>query len=173
MLVHGAFASAPSWSRLVPLLMAKGLMVIPVQCGPGQAPGDVAAVWRVIERQEDDVLVVGHSWDGALLTDAAAHPQVGGVVYVASGADGQHTMGDWLREELPVAGGRGLAGEQCPGATATWTGKPSWFVYGQQALPARAGEAPMPAQLGLVADVVAQAAAELAATLCPPVLPGS
>lgn len=169
-LVQGGYADAPCWSRLVPLLMAKGLMVIPVQCGLGQGPGDVAAVWRVIESQDEDVLLVGHSWDGAVLTDAAVHPQVCGAVYIAGGPDGQCSLGDWLRE-FPVPGGSApLPGEQDPAGDApTWTGKPSWFLYGEQGRAASPGQAPMPAQLAQVADVVAQAAAELSVQLCPPV----
>jgi len=160
-LIHGAFGDAASWSDFVPLLEDRGLSVIPAVCPLTSFSDNVAAVWSVVEMQGRDVLLVGHSWDGSVITDACGHPRVRGAVYIASGPDSQQSLGEWLKE-IPVVG-EALASDDTPaaGTALTWKSKPAWFVYGEQGDQAGPSEAPMPAQLGEVADVVAQAAAEL------------
>jgi pimeloyl-ACP methyl ester carboxylesterase len=161
-LVHGAFGDAASWSDFVPLLEDRGLSVIPAQCPLTSFSDDVAAVWSVVETLDRDVLLVGHSWDGAVITDTCSHPRVRGAVYIASGPDSQQSLGEWLKE-IPVVG-KALAPDDMPPADIAWPwqSKPTWFIYGEQGDHAGPSGAPMPAQPAEVADVVAQAAAELA-----------
>jgi pimeloyl-ACP methyl ester carboxylesterase len=84
-LVHGAFADASSWRKVIPLLEKDGFTVTAVQIPLNSLADDVATTKRVIDAQKDDVILVGHSYGGAVITDAAAgNPKVKGLVYVAA-----------------------------------------------------------------------------------------
>jgi pimeloyl-ACP methyl ester carboxylesterase len=83
-LVHGAFADGSSWDRVVPLLRAKGYDVIAVHESLASLADDVAATKRAIEIAHDEVILVGHSYGGAVITEAGNDPKVVGLVYVAA-----------------------------------------------------------------------------------------
>src|SRR5262252_6263737 len=83
-LVHGAWADGSSWSNVIPLLQAKGLRVVAVQNPLTSLADDVAATKRAIEMQDGPVLLVGHSYGGAVITEAGNDPKVVGLVYVAA-----------------------------------------------------------------------------------------
>jgi pimeloyl-ACP methyl ester carboxylesterase len=90
-MVHGAWADGSSWSKVIPLLQAKGLHVVAVQNPLTSLADDVAATKRAIALQDGPVLLVGHSYGGAVITEAGNDPKVVGLVYVAAFApsDGQ------------------------------------------------------------------------------------
>ena len=83
-LVHGAFADGTSWSKVIPLLEAEGYNVVAVQNPLTSLADDVAATRRIIALQDGPVLLVGHSWGGAVITQAGDDPKVAGLVYVAA-----------------------------------------------------------------------------------------
>lgn len=83
-LVHGAWANGSSWSRVVELLQAKGLEVVAVHNPLSSFDADVAATRRVIEAQTKDVILVGHSYGGAVITEAGSSAKVRALVYVAA-----------------------------------------------------------------------------------------
>jgi pimeloyl-ACP methyl ester carboxylesterase len=83
-LVHGAFADGTSWSKLIPLLEDRGFHVIAVQNPLTSLSDDVAATRRAIALQDGPVILVGHSWGGAVITEAGDDPKVAGLVYVAA-----------------------------------------------------------------------------------------
>jgi pimeloyl-ACP methyl ester carboxylesterase len=83
-LVHGAFADGTSWSKIIPLLEAEGYKVVAVQNPLTSLADDVAATKRIIALQDGPVLLVGHSWGGAVITQAGDDPKVAGLVYVAA-----------------------------------------------------------------------------------------
>jgi pimeloyl-ACP methyl ester carboxylesterase len=83
-LVHGAWADGSSWSKLIPLLEAKGLHVAAVQNPLSSIVDDVASTNRLINIQDGPVLLVGHSYGGAVITEAGNNPKVEGLVYVAA-----------------------------------------------------------------------------------------
>jgi len=83
-LVHGAFADGTSWSKVIPLLEAKGYHVVAVQNPLTSLADDVAATKRAIALQDGPVILVGHSWGGAVITQAGDDPKVAGLVYVAA-----------------------------------------------------------------------------------------
>jgi pimeloyl-ACP methyl ester carboxylesterase len=83
-LVHGAFADASSWAKLIPILEADGYHVVAVQNPLTSLADDVAATKRVIALQDGPVILVGHSWGGAVITQAGDDPKVAGLVYVAA-----------------------------------------------------------------------------------------
>src|SRR5246127_4427903 len=90
-IVHGAWADGSSWSKVIALLQAKGLHVVAVQNPLTSLPDDVAATKRAIALQDGPVLLVGHSYGGAVITEAGNDPKGVGLVYVAAfaPADGQ------------------------------------------------------------------------------------
>jgi pimeloyl-ACP methyl ester carboxylesterase len=84
-LVHGAFADASSWSKVIPLLEKDGYYVTAVQIPLTSLEDDVAVTRRVIDAQKGPVVVVGHSYAGGVITDAAAgNANVKSLVYVAA-----------------------------------------------------------------------------------------
>lgn len=92
-LVHGAFHGAWCWDRVVPLLEARGVPVVAVDL-PGHGdddgpPGDLYAhadaLRAVLEELAGPVVVVGHSYGGAVISDGAAGvPSVAHLVYLAA-----------------------------------------------------------------------------------------
>jgi pimeloyl-ACP methyl ester carboxylesterase len=83
-LVHGAFADGTSWSKVIPLLREQGYHVVAVQNPLTSLADDVAATRRIIALQDGPVILVGHSWGGAVITQAGDDPKVAGLVYVAA-----------------------------------------------------------------------------------------
>lgn len=81
-LVHGSFANGSGWEGVYKALVKKGYNVS-VATNPNLGfEGDVAAVMRTIDRIEGPVLLVGHSYGGAVVTEAGNHEKVKGLVYV-------------------------------------------------------------------------------------------
>jgi pimeloyl-ACP methyl ester carboxylesterase len=85
-LVHGAFADGSSWAKVIPLLQARGFTVTAVQNPLTSLKDDVAATKRAIDNQDGRVLLVGHSWAGAVITQIGTNPKVAGLVFAAAGA---------------------------------------------------------------------------------------
>jgi hypothetical protein len=89
LLVHGAWADGSSWSKVIPLLEAKGLHVVAVQIPLTSFADDVSATQRAIALEDGPVLLVGHSYGGAVITEAGNDPKVAGLVYVSAVAPDQ------------------------------------------------------------------------------------
>ena len=84
-LVHGAFADASGWSRIIPILQRDGYFVTAVQIPLTSLSDDVATAKRVVDAQKGPVVVVGHSYGGAVITGAAAgNSNVKALVYLAA-----------------------------------------------------------------------------------------
>lgn len=81
-LVHGAWADGSSWARVIPLLAAKGLNVTAVQLPLSSFEADVATVSRAIALAEGEVVLVGHSYAGAVIGQAGNDPKVARLVYI-------------------------------------------------------------------------------------------
>src|SRR5258705_4360210 len=71
-LVHGAFADGSSWSKVIPILQRDGYTVIAVQNPLTSLAADVETTKRVVDAQKGPVVLVGHSYGGAVITEAAA-----------------------------------------------------------------------------------------------------
>ena len=102
-LVHGAFADGSSWSKIIPLLQAKGLKVVAVQNPLTSLEDDVAAANRIIDAQDGPVVLVGHSWGGSVITQAGGNDKVKALVYVAAFAPslGQAPVADLQAHPTP------------------------------------------------------------------------
>src|SRR5271170_8035872 len=83
-LVHGAFADGSSWSKVIPLLHAKGFHVTSVSIPLTSFAEDVAATKRALAAEESPVVLVGHSYGGVVITEAGNDPKVVGLVYIAA-----------------------------------------------------------------------------------------
>jgi len=93
-LVHGAWADGSSWAKIIPLLEKRGLHVVAVQNPLSSLADDVAATKRAIDTQDGPVVLVGHSYGGAVITEAGNHPEVARLVYVAAfGPDTGESVG--------------------------------------------------------------------------------
>jgi pimeloyl-ACP methyl ester carboxylesterase len=97
-LVHGAWADASSWRRVIPILLAKGLKVVAVQNPTTSLAADVAVVRQAIDLVDGPVVLVGHSWGGTVITEAGNAPNVKALVYVAAFApDVGQSTGDQVQ----------------------------------------------------------------------------
>jgi pimeloyl-ACP methyl ester carboxylesterase len=140
-LVHGAFADGTGWQKIIPLLEKEGLTVAAVQLPLKSLADDVATTKRLIDSQPGGVILVGHSYGGAVITEAgAANPKVKGLVYVAAFApDAGEAVGALI--DLPEGEASVLAATQKPLAAsifgepikaAAWKNIPSWYVVSTQ-----------------------------------------
>src|SRR6266481_5836299 len=83
-LVHRAFADGSSWSKVIPLLQAKGFHVTAVGNPLTSFADDVAATKRAIAAQDGPTVLVGHSYGGVVITEAGNDPKVTSLVYVSA-----------------------------------------------------------------------------------------
>jgi pimeloyl-ACP methyl ester carboxylesterase len=84
-LVHGAFADASSWNGVTERLQAKGLRVMAPPNPLRGVSNDSAYIAAVLDQTQGPVLAVGHSYGGAVITNAATEKKnVVGLVYVAA-----------------------------------------------------------------------------------------
>ena len=109
-LVHGAFADGSSWRKVIPLLEKEGIIVTAAQLPLKSLADDVATAKRVIEDQKGDVILVGHSYGGAVITEAAAgNPNVKALVYVAAFApDEGETLNGLIEQFSPSPLGKSV-----------------------------------------------------------------
>ncbi|MEQ1954041.1 alpha/beta hydrolase [Mesorhizobium sp. CN2-181] len=83
-LVHGAFVDASGWQAVYDILSADGYEVLAVQNPTVTLQGDVEATRQVIARASKPVVLVGHSYGGAVITEAGGMPKVESLVYLAA-----------------------------------------------------------------------------------------
>ena len=82
-LVHGAWADGSGWEGVYQTLRKNGFSVSVVQNATISLADDVEATKRVVAEQNGPVILVGHSYGGAVITEAGNDPKVVGLVYVA------------------------------------------------------------------------------------------
>lgn len=83
-LVHGAFVDASGWQLVYNMLSADGYEVLVVQNPTITLDGDVAATRKVIANAKHPVVLVGHSYGGAVITEAGGDAKVRSLVYIAA-----------------------------------------------------------------------------------------
>lgn len=83
-LVHGAWADGSSWQRVIPILLAHDIPVVAVQNPTSSLSDDVAATKVALDALQGPVVLVGHSWGGAVITEAGNDDKVKALVYVAA-----------------------------------------------------------------------------------------
>jgi pimeloyl-ACP methyl ester carboxylesterase len=82
-LVHGAWADGSGWQGVYDLLRQDDYSVRIVQNPTLSLEGDVAATNMILGQQSETVVLVGHSYGGAVITEAGNHPNVAALVYIA------------------------------------------------------------------------------------------
>jgi pimeloyl-ACP methyl ester carboxylesterase len=83
-LVHGGFVDGSGWQGVYDLLTAEGYRVRVVQNPTVSLEGDVAATKRAIADCDGPVVLVGHSYGGAVITEAGTEEKVAALVYIAA-----------------------------------------------------------------------------------------
>src|SRR6266403_1394161 len=82
--VHGGFVDGSGWEGVYKILKKDGYNVAVVQNPTISHGDDVAVTKRTIANQNGPVILVGHSYGGAVITEAGNDPKVVGLVYVAA-----------------------------------------------------------------------------------------
>jgi pimeloyl-ACP methyl ester carboxylesterase len=104
LLVHGAWADGSSWSKVIQILSDAGFNVVATQQKLVSLEDDAETVRRAAEALEGTVLLVGHSYGGAIITEAAhLCPNVNGLVYIAGFALDKGESLEILSASGPVA----------------------------------------------------------------------
>jgi pimeloyl-ACP methyl ester carboxylesterase len=85
-LVHGAFVDGSGWQGVYDILVKDGYRVTLVQQPLIALNDDVAAAKRILDLQDGPCVLVGHSYGGAVITEAGTHPLVASLVYIAGHA---------------------------------------------------------------------------------------
>jgi pimeloyl-ACP methyl ester carboxylesterase len=83
-LVHGAFVDGSGWRQVHDILVGRGHEVLVTQHPTQSLDGDVEVVTRSIAQAKNPVLLVGHSYGGAVISQAGNDPRVEALVYVAA-----------------------------------------------------------------------------------------
>ncbi|NEB79116.1 alpha/beta hydrolase [Streptomyces sp. SID14478] len=83
-LVHGGFVDGSGWQGLHKELTENGYRVHIVQNPTLSLAGDVAATHQILDGLDGPAVLVGHSYGGAVITEAGNHPNVAALVYVAA-----------------------------------------------------------------------------------------
>jgi len=83
-LVHGGFVDGSGWRAVHDLLTQDGCHVAVVQNPTLTLEGDAAAARLIIDAQDGPVVLVGHSYGGAVITEAGTDPNVAALVYIAA-----------------------------------------------------------------------------------------
>ncbi|WP_211232027.1 alpha/beta fold hydrolase [Pseudoduganella violaceinigra] len=104
-LVHGAFADGSAWNKVIPILQKQGVKVVSVQNPLTSLADDAAFAQRVIDAQSGKVVLVGHSWGGAVITQAGASDKVKALVYVAAFAPSEGEVIGEIGKDFPLPPG--------------------------------------------------------------------
>ena len=101
-LVHGGFVDGSGWAGVYKILKSKGYDVLVVQNATKSLADDVAATKAAIDSANSDVVLVGHSYGGVVITEAGTHPKVSSLVYVTAFAPDQGESVSSLIANPPV-----------------------------------------------------------------------
>src|SRR6266853_4714444 len=103
-LVHGGFVDGAGWEGVYKILKRDGYSVSIVQNPTMSLEDDVAVTRRTLAAQDGPTILVGHSYGGAVITEAGNHPKVAALVYIAAFApDKGESVGSLIKDLLPGA----------------------------------------------------------------------
>jgi pimeloyl-ACP methyl ester carboxylesterase len=83
-LVHGGFVDGSGWESVYKILRKDGYTVGIVQNPTTSLADDVSTTKRIVAAQSGPVILVGHSYGGAVITEAGSDPKVAALVYIAA-----------------------------------------------------------------------------------------
>jgi len=103
-LVHGGFVDGSGWKSVYAILKNKGFNVSIVQNPTITLADDVAATNLIIDLQDGPVVLVGHSYGGAVITEAGNNPKVARLAYITAFApDSGESVGTLIKNPIPGA----------------------------------------------------------------------
>ena len=103
-LVHGGFVDGAGWEGVYKILKRDGYSVSIVQNPTISLEDDVAVTKRTLAAQDGPTILVGHSYGGAVITEAGNHPKVSALVYIAAFApDKGESVGSLIKDPAPGA----------------------------------------------------------------------
>jgi len=103
-LVHGGFVDGSGWEEVYYILKKDGFRVSIVQNPTISLADDVAVTKRVLATHDDPAILVGHSYGGAVITEAGNDPKVAGLVYIAAFAlDDGESVSSLIKDPPPGA----------------------------------------------------------------------
>jgi len=103
-LVHGGFVNGSGWEEVYYILKKDGFRVSIVQNPTISLADDVAVTKRVLATHDDPAILVGHSYGGAVITEAGNDPKVAGLVYIAAFAlDDGESVSSLIKDPPPGA----------------------------------------------------------------------
>ena len=103
-LVHGGFVDGSGWQSVYKILKKDGYNVAVVQNATTSLADDVATTRRVIGAQTGPVILVGHSYGGAVITEAGTDPKVAALVYICAFApDAGESVNSLIKDPPPGA----------------------------------------------------------------------
>ncbi len=103
-LVHGGFVDGSGWQGVYTALKKDGYTVTIVQNPTISLADDVAVTKRALAQQNGPVILVGHSYGGAVISEAGNDPKVAGLVYITAFAlDKGESVGSLLKDPPPGA----------------------------------------------------------------------
>jgi pimeloyl-ACP methyl ester carboxylesterase len=103
-LVHGGFVDGSGWEEVYKILKKDGYSVSVVQNPTISLADDVAVTRRVLATQTGSVILVGHSYGGAVITEAGNDPKVAGLVYITAFAlDNGESVSALIKDPPPGA----------------------------------------------------------------------
>ena len=103
-LVHGGFVDGSGWRPVYDLLAQDGYRVAVVQNPTLSLQGDAAATRMIIDAQDGPVVLVGHSYGGAVIGEAGTHPNVAALVYICAFAPDKDESVNTLIGGFPADG---------------------------------------------------------------------
>lgn len=103
-LVHGGFVDGSGWAGVYKILRKDGYKVSVVQNPTISLADDVAVTKRVLAEQTGPVVLVGHSYGGAVITEAGTDPKVTALVYITAFApDKGESVNSLIKDPVPGA----------------------------------------------------------------------
>src|ERR1700757_1547912 len=103
-LIHGGFVDGSGWEGVYNILKKDGYDVIIVQNSTIPLKTDVATTKAAINAQTKSVILVGHSYGGAVITESGTDPKVAGLVYITAFApDKGESVGTLIKDPPPGA----------------------------------------------------------------------
>ena len=109
-LVHGFWGGAAHWGKVIPRLRARGFQsLLAVENPLTSLKDDAARTRQMVAQQQGPVLLVGHSYGGAVITEAGDMPNVAGLVYIAGFAPDAGESPGSLSQAIPPLGISALA----------------------------------------------------------------
>jgi pimeloyl-ACP methyl ester carboxylesterase len=102
-LVHGSFVDGAGWESVFHLLTRRGYNVSVVQIPTTTLEADLAATKQILDQQDGDIVLVGHSYGGVVISEAGNHPKVKRLVYVAAfAADAGESVVSLIANPPPI-----------------------------------------------------------------------